>query len=156
MALTVGTDAYISLADFKSWADDRAYDYSSFTDTAIEAAIRIASVDFINVNYTFKGDALSDSQPLQLPTDEVAIADILNGAAQASWQQLKGRLFVDVTEVGQTGQVVSETKKVASLSTSTTYAEGYQYTNVYPTTRIDDFLKPYTVAIGGLGNPVRG
>jgi len=154
MALTLGENAYITLADFKAWADARGYDYGT-DDAVIEAAIVIASVDFLDAQYTFKGDQEVDGQPMQLPTDFVSIADIENAAAQAAWLQFNGRLFVDPLEVGQKGAVTSETKQVGSLSTSTSYAEGYQYTTTYPTTSVDRLLRAFTVG-GGLGKVVRG
>ena len=155
MALTLGTNAYITLADFKAWADQRAYNYG-IDDAAIEAAIVIASVDFIDTKYTFKGESVSDSQAMQLPTDEVAIADIENAAAQAAWLQFKGRLFVDPTAIVQQGQVVSESKSVGPLDKSVTYKDGFQYTTTYPTASVDNMIRPYTISAGGLGSVVRG
>ncbi|QDP59315.1 MAG: hypothetical protein Tp136SUR676911_54 [Prokaryotic dsDNA virus sp.] len=154
MALTLGENAYITLAGFKAWADARGYDYGT-DDAAIEAAIVIASVDFMNAQYTFKGEPLDDTQVMQLPTDCVAISDVENAAAQAAWLQFNGRLFVDPASIGQKGAVTSETKQVGSLSTSTSYAEGYQYTTTYPTTSVDRLLRAFTVG-GGLGSVVRG
>lgn len=107
---TVGTNSYISLTDFKSWADLRAYDYSAYTDDQINAAAVVSAVDFIDPNYEFKGTKLDSAQPMDLPTDEVAIDDIQNGAAQATWQQLTGILFVKQSSDSNAGQI----KKKAS------------------------------------------
>lgn len=140
---TVGVNSYISLADFKAWADLRAYDYSSYTDAQIEAATVISAVDFIDPNYTFKGAKVSDTQSMDLPTSEVAIADILNGAAQATWQQLKGFLFVDQSTQSVNGKVTSESSSVGSLSESVEYEEGTALSTTYNTTQITNFLRPY-------------
>lgn len=153
MAVTVGTNGYITVTDFKAWADSRGYTYGA--DELVEAAIVVASVDFIDTNYKFRGDPLSPTQEMQLPTNEVAIEDIQNAAAQAAYLQLIGRLFVDPANLGQGGQITSESKKLGTLSTSTSYAEGYQYTTLYPTISIDNLMKKYIVS-AGMGTLIRG
>jgi hypothetical protein len=142
---TVGVNSYISLADFKAWADLRAYDYSSYTDAQIEAATVVSAVDFIDPNYTFKGTKVSDTQPMDLPTSEVAIADILNGAAQAAWQQLQGLLFVKQSSSSNAGQIKKTSKKLGSLETSVEYVDGTTQSvgTYFDTTVIDNFLRPY-------------
>jgi hypothetical protein len=152
---TVGFNSYISLADFKAWADLRAYDYTSYTDAQIEAATVVSAVDFIDPNYTFKGTKVSDTQPMDLPTSEVAIADIANGAAQATWQQLKGFLFVDQSTQSVNGKVTSESKSVGSLSKSVDYEEGTALSTTYNTTQITNFLKPYLAAGSGSFDSLR-
>lgn len=153
MALTLGTNAYIDLAAFKAWCDQRGYDYndkSGSQDSVIEAAIVRSSVDFIDVSYNFKGDSLSDDQPLQLPTNDVTIADIENGAAQAAWQELCGKLFVDLSNQSATGQVKREMKKLDVLETEIEYQDGTAKTNLYSIARIDKLLSKYVVGSGGL------
>ncbi|MGB1297280.1 MAG: DnaT-like ssDNA-binding protein [Psychrobium sp.] len=156
MALTVGTDSYISLSDFKQWALDRAHDVSTYTDEVIEAGIRIASIDFIDTRYTFVGSKVDANQPMGLPTSDVDIADIANATAQAVWLHLQGRLFVDATTISASGNVKSESKSLGALSKSVTYGD-FAYTNTFPTDRIDAFLRPYVVTVGsGLRGQVRG
>lgn len=150
MAITVGTDAYISLADYKDWADARGYTYGA--DDVVEAAIVIAT-DFMDATYTFRGASLSGSQPLQLPTDKVAIVDIEKAIAQAVYLQLLGRLTVDPSTL-TTAAITGESKQVGSLATSTSYAERATYTTTYPTTSVDKLLRGL-VANGGLGSVVR-
>ena len=153
MTLTLGTNAYIELATFKAWCDQRGYDYNDkagYQDSVIEAAIVRSSVDFIDVNYNFKGDSLSDDQPLQLPTNDVTIANIENGAAQAAWQELCGELFVDLSNQSVTGQVKREMKKIDVLETEIEYQDGTAKTNLYSTSRIDRMLAKYVAGGGGL------
>ena len=150
MAITLGTNGYISVADFKAWADARGYDYLSFLDSEIENAITISGVDFLDVNYTFKGDSVSDTQPMQLPTDEVTIANIANAAAQATWQQLQGRLFVALTDTSTQGDIKRKKDKVGTLEQEIEYTDGTARTYTYPTPIIDKLLAKYV--IGG-GNP---
>lgn len=150
MAITVGTDAYISLADYKKWADARGYTYG--TDDVVEAAIVIAT-DFMDATYTFRGQPVSDNQPLQLPTNEVAIADIEKAIAQAVYLQLLGRLTVDPSTL-TTAVITGESKQVGSLATSTSYAERARYTTTYPTTSVDKLLRGFVVS-QGLGSVAR-
>ena len=148
--ITLGENAYITLVDFKAWCDLRNYDYAAKSDDDISAAIVRASLDYIDTSYTFKGDKLDSAQPMQLPTDEVAIADIENGAAQASWQALNGELFVDVTAQSK-GAVTKERKKLDTLETETEYEESTAPSYTHSTTQIDRFLSPYTVSGYGFG-----
>ena len=143
-------NAYISLAEFQSFASARFIDLDDYESDQINGAIVIASVDFISVNYDFKGDPLTTTQGMTLPTDEVEInSDVKNATYQAALLSLKGRLFVDTTEININGAVSSESKSVGSLSKSVEYAEnGRKYTNKYPTTNIDNILSSY-VAGGG-------
>lgn len=152
---TVGTNSYISLADFKAWADLRAYDYSSYTDAQIEAATVVSAVDYIDPTYDFKGSKLDESQPMGLPTDEVAIADIENGAAQAVWQQLRGLLFIDESTQLAGGEIKKESKSIGSLDKSVEYVEGTAPTTTYNTSKIYDLLKPYLAVGSGLFEMLR-
>ena len=154
MAIELGVNAYIELAVFKAWCDDRAYDYSSFSDSAINGAIVISSVDFIDVNYTFLGTSLTQTQLMQLPTDQVTIANIENGAAQAVWQQLNGVLLIDQSTIDVKGQVTKTVDEIDVLKEEREYAEGTQKTNTVSTIRIDRALAKYTVG-GSQGGAVR-
>lgn len=150
MAVTVGTNSYLTLADFKAWADLRLNDYSAFTDPQIEAALVVSSLDFIDPNYNFKGDKLDDAQAMDLPTDEVAIDDIANGAAQAAWQQLNGELFISPT-ANSSGSITMQRKKLDVLETEVEYSENSAAFYKHDTTQIDKLLKPY-VTSGAGGN----
>lgn len=152
MALTLGTNAYIDLATFKSWCDLRGYDYGTpagYQDSNIEAAIVRSSVDYIDISYDFKGLPESDTQSMQLPTNEVAIADIENGAAQAAWQELNGLLFVAQSTDSASGEVKRTMDKLDVLETEVEYVEGSAKTYTYSTTKISRFLAPFVV--GGSG-----
>ena len=87
---------------------------------------------------------------MTLPTDEVEItSNIKNATYQAALLSLKGRLFVDTTEININGAVSAESKSVGSLSKSVEYAEnGRKYTNKYPTTNIDNLLSDYVLGGG--------
>ena len=152
MSVTVGTNSYLTVAEFKAQADSLARDYSGYADAQIEAALIESSLYYIDVTYTFKGTKVSDTQPMSLPTDEVAIADISKGAFQAAWQSLTGTLFINPSEAGKSN-VIKERKKLGTLETETVYSEGSTTGYIYDTTRIELLLKPYldasTIMSGG-------
>lgn len=140
---TVGENSYISVADFKAWADLFGYDISGYTDEKIEASTARTAVIYIDPTYTFKGTIVDEAQKMQLPTDEVSIDDIQNGAAQAVWQDLKGFLFVAMESQDAKGQIASEDKSLGSLSKSVSYVEGTARTSKYSTDIISDLLRKY-------------
>ncbi|HAD31529.1 MAG: hypothetical protein CL578_22410 [Alteromonadaceae bacterium] len=143
------SNALISAEEFQAFASDRGEDISAFDETAQQAAIVVASVNYIDTFYTFKGDALEADQAMQLPTNEVSINNKIKLACyEAALLQLKNRLFVNPTELTSAGPVSSKSDSVGSLSTSRTYAEGYERTSTYPTVMIDRLLQPYTLAQG--------
>ena len=147
----INANAYISLAEFKAYASARFIDIDDFENDQINGAIVIASVDFISVNYDFKGIALTEDQGMALPTDKVGInSDIKIATYQATMLSLNGRLFVDTTELSVNGAISSESKGVGSLSKSVEYSEdGRKYTSKYPTTNIDERLSSYLSGGGG-------
>jgi hypothetical protein len=63
----------------------------------------------------FSGVKLDTAQPMGLPTDVVAVADISKAVCQAVWQQLNGALFVDPATSTASGEVLMERKKLVSL-----------------------------------------
>ena len=144
-------NAYISLAEFKAYATARFIDIDDYENDQINGAIVIASVDFISVNYDFKGTKLTDTQGMTLPTNEVGInSDIKIATYQAAMLSLTGRLFVDATELSVNGSVTLDSKSVGSLSKTTEYSEGGRtYTSKYPTDNIDDRLSEYLSGGGG-------
>jgi len=148
MAITVGENGYLTVDEYKAWADELKYDYSTKTDAQIEQAIIISSVYFIDTTYKFKGDKVQPDQKMLLPTDEVLITDIRNGAAQAAYQSLEGKLFIDVSARSE-GQVKMQRDKLDVLETEVEYVENSQSTYTNNTTLITRLLAPYTRHSGG-------
>lgn len=153
--ITLGTDGYITALAFKSWADSRLYDYSEYNELEIEAAIRVACVDYIDTTYQFKGEKLDKSQVMLLPTDEVAIADIETAAAQAVWQQLRGLLFTP-EQASNDGEVLRKREKVGPIEEETEYREGSVRGYTYSTTKIDRLIAPYVIGNAGGLSILRG
>lgn len=140
---TVGTNSYISTQSFKDWAALFGHDITAYLDSDIEAASVRSAINFIETEYDFKGTVVDEAQAMQLPTNEVAIADINNGAAQALWQDLKGFLFVAMDSQSVNGDVKSESKGLGSLKKSVEYMEGTANTATYSTTVIDSLMRPF-------------
>ena len=149
MAVTVGTNSYLTIAEFKVQADALARDYSDYTDAQIEAALIESSLFYIDPTYRFKGNKIDESQAMDLPTTLVSIADISKGAFQAAWQALTGYLFVDQS-VNANGEVIKERSRLATLEDEVEYRAGTRPTTTYDTSRITMLLKPY-LAYQGAG-----
>ena len=149
-------NALISVAELNTYMSDRGEDIYANIDSEKQAAIIIASQDYIDTYFTFTGTSLTTTQGMQIPTDEVEVfADIKRACAMASVLHLKSRLFVTPTDVTQR-VVIEEESKVGSLSDKTVYQEdGASYTTKYPTTTIDRILSKYSIG-SGLGGLVRG
>ncbi|MBL4795853.1 MAG: hypothetical protein JKY50_00410 [Oleispira sp.] len=140
---TVGTNSYISLVDFQTWAALFGNDISGYTDPVIEAATVRTALNFIDPEYTFKGTKVDDAQAMELPTNEVAIEDINNAAAQTVWQELNGFLFVAMDSQSANGDVKSENKSVGSLKKAVEYTEGTANTTTYSTAVIDSLMRSF-------------
>ncbi|MDB4352471.1 hypothetical protein OAA60_03460 [Porticoccaceae bacterium] len=140
---TVGTNSYISLDDFQSWALLFGNDISAYTDEQIESSTVRTALTFIDPTYTFKGAVIDEAQSMELPTDEVAIVDVNNAAAQAVWQDLKGFLFVDMTTQSINGDIASESKSIGSLKKSVEYVDGSSNSTTFNTSIIDSLLRPF-------------
>lgn len=148
--------AYATITDFENWANARLIEYFEYNSLQIEAALLIVSEDFIEVNYKFKGQKLDENQAMQLPTDQVATADITNAVCQAAWLQLQGALFVSDSSVVER-EVTSESSRLGDLSKSVTYREGSKRTYTESTTKIDRLLSPFVIGgAGGIGGVLRG
>ncbi len=151
-----GANAFVSVAELNDYMSDRGEDIYANIDSEKQAAIIKASQDYIDTFFTFKGDSLTDTQGMQIPTDEVALnADIKRACCMSAILDLKGRLFVDPTSIN-TQTIVEEESRVGSLMDKTVYTDnGQGYTTKYPTTAIDRILNKYTNS-SGLGGIVRG
>lgn len=151
MAVTVGTNSYLTVQEFKDNADLLGFDYvtPAYTDLQIEQALSRSALMFVDPRYKFKGDKVDDSQAMDLPTDDVAILDIQYAATQAAWQALIGKLFVNESEQSVNGLVTSESKQLASLSKSVEYQAGTAKTSLYDVSVIDNLMRPFVTSFGG-------
>ena len=143
-------NVYADLADFKTWADNRAMDYAGFSDPQIEGALVVAT-EWMDARYTFKGETLSDTQALSLPTDTVSInRAILSATCHIASYELAGLL----TPANDATGIKSVRKKLDALETETVYQDGSTQKQSY--LLIDNLLKKYTVSGGGIGVAFNG
>ena len=143
-------NSYISKAELESYAEARNVSLASYSAASIEGAIVVACTDFLNTYYTIKGEALTTTQGLQIPTDEVGLNSAIKQAAcAASIMQLQGLLMVDAASVAS-GLIASERKKLDVLETEVTYVQGSQQTYKRKTPLIDNLMRPHIIN-GGFG-----
>lgn len=145
MPATIGTNSYTDAATYTAYANERGITVNA---AKLDADL-ILSADFINTYYNFKGQPVSDTQAMKLPTDEVAIADIIKAALKAVELQQAGRLELDAAAL--TGALVaSESKTLEGVgSVSKSYVEGSQVTYKARVPELDLLLRPFVV--GGMG-----
>lgn len=151
MPVTVGTNSYLTVQDFKDNADMFGLPYDSYTDEQIEQALSRSALMYIDSKYKFKGEQLDEAQKMDLPTSEVVIVDIVYGATQAAYQALIGKLFVSESSQSANGLVTSESKQLSSLSKSVEYQEGTARTSFYDTGLIDNLMQPYITGYSSAG-----
>lgn len=149
MAITIGTNAYITAAEYEAYADERGILPNAVT---LDADI-IKSADFIDTYYNFKGQVVTEGQPMKLPTDQVTIANIKKAALKAVEMQQAGLLTLNLASV-ETGLVKREMKKVDVLEKEIEYVEGSQQAFKRRSPELDMLLRPYTIG-GTNGGLVR-
>jgi len=149
MAITLGTNAYITAADYEAYADERGILPNAVT---LDSDI-IKSADFIDTYYNFKGEVADPAQAMKLPTDQVTIANIKKAALKAVEMQQAGLLTLNLAGV-ETGLVKRLMEKVDVLETETEYVEGSQQTFKRRSPELDMLLRPYTIG-GTKGGLVR-
>lgn len=131
MSVTVGTNAYITAAEYTDYAAERGITVNTAT---LDADI-IKSADFINTHYN-----LLDAYKLPT-TDTAAITAIKKAALKAVELQQAGRLTINAAVL--TGGVVSsETKELDGVgSKSVTYEAGTTPTARPRTPELDNLIR---------------
>lgn len=138
---TVGTDAYITSAEYTTYANARGI---AITTATLDADI-ILSADFINTHYNLKAE-------YKLPTtDTDAIAALNKAALKACELQQAGRLTLP-DSVFSAGVVASTTKELAGVgSTSITYEGGTQASSRPRTPELDNLIRQSGAVLAGTG-----
>lgn len=131
MPVTVGTNAYVTAAEYTDYATERGIT----VNTATRDADIIKSADFINTYYN-----LLDAYKLPT-TDTDAIAAIKKAALKAVELQQAGRLTINAAVL--TGGVISsETKEFDGVgSKSVTYEAGTTPTARPRTPELDNLIR---------------
>ena len=139
-------NTYTTESAYTTYARDRGISI----DVGSLASDLIISADFIDTYYTFKGQPVSDTQDMKLPTNEVAVPDIAKAALKAVELQQAGRLSLDVAALS--GPLVeSESKSLDGVgSVSKTYSAGSQVTFKPRVPELDLLLKPFIIGSMGI------
>jgi hypothetical protein len=144
------SNAYITESELSNYAALRSIDLAAYDVAAREAAIIVCSVDFIDVNYNFKGDLIDDDQAMSLPTDQVSIdKNIKSAVCKGAILHLKKLLIIEPETVNPKGEIKSENKKLGPLETKTEYAE-YSASISGRFDSIDRLLSQYLLGSGGM------
>lgn len=144
MAFTVQNDsgtvlsanAYVTVAEFKAFQDDRGGSYSGKSDQDIEKAI-VRATDFLDTRYSFVGQQRDVDQgtqfPRYLPGREFGSYEKLpqSGIPRAlkhatclmAMRSLGGANLLPDPTFNVAGQVTGVKKKVGPIETETTFAE---------------------------------
>ena len=123
--LVSGADSYVTLAEFKAWADKRGVTYG--TDSAVTQQIYRA-MDYIE-GLNFIGEKSDENQALQWPRDQVVIdgyyidsAEMPNELKVAVYESIKAEIDGDSRMTASDRRTISE--KVGDLPvTSATNAD---------------------------------
>jgi hypothetical protein len=129
------SNAYLSVAAFKAYCDDRGKSYSGFSDTQIQQAI-VRSSDYADIRWRYKGIRLSTGQAMEFPRIDAAYDDgepilgvpdeMVQAVAEYSLLELNGTTLApnpaydttnfDLQSIAQQVGDVSESKTFASSS----------------------------------------
>lgn len=145
-----GAQSYASVAELDAYAVYRL-DLTNYNTAQKEAALVIASTDWMDGTHTFRSEPLTTDQGLFFPTVQDGFPTAIKTAAlKAALLQLQGLLMVDLTKISQSGAIESESKSVGPLSKSVTYKSGTAqlYARILPAD-LTNLLKPYLSPSGG-------
>lgn len=127
-----GANAYLSVADFKAYHDDRGNDYSGSDDAAIGAAI-IKATDYVDGRFRYVGrKANGFAQSTEWPRLEAYDPDddsidgvptaVKEACAEYAFRALSAELAPDPEQSATGVRVQSTTTKVGVIEESITYA----------------------------------
>lgn len=134
-------NAYISIAEFKAYHDDRGNDYSSSSDTEIEEAV-VRATDYMDSRWTFAGAREDVDQSTECPRSGVYDPrtgfevdhyppELEEAAAEYALIALAGSLYA-APNIDTTGLKVKRSrKKVAVLDKETEYFQGGSSSNAW-------------------------
>lgn len=115
-------DSFVSLADFKTYCDNRGYDYSASSDSVMEQKLRLAS-DYISSKWKYKGTRYLAGQSLEFPRtglydDSSYVVSgvplrVRNAACELAFTALTESLFENLD---RGGKVTSESVGPISVS----------------------------------------
>lgn len=133
-----GANAYISVAEFKAYHDDRAQSYAAHNDAAIEAAV-IRATDYLDQRFRFVGKRRQGrAQTTEWPRsdawdrDERYINDIpvevKEATAEYALRALAATLNPDPERNAAGVAIQSKSESVGPISESVTFVSGAIFT----------------------------
>lgn len=154
-------NAYITVAEFKAYWDDRAFDYSSYTDPDDLQVAIIKATDYIENRFRtrFKGSREFEDQSLSFPRLNLFDEDgrlvtglptlLKHSTAEYAKRALTAELAPDF-DIDDTGQRVTRKKeKVGPIEEETQYVEAGGIAIYRPYPSADALLQEYIIASGG-------
>jgi hypothetical protein len=149
-------ESYISVAEYKAYADGRGYSYSGLTDPQIEQKLR-QGAQYVDTICRFKGVRLVSTQALEFPRSglidwsgyEVTGVPkrVKDAQAELTYKAQTESLY---TDADRGGQIKSETVGPISV----TYMDGAPATKLF--TAAMNLLKPYFRSKLDPGAPFNG
>jgi hypothetical protein len=146
-------DSYVSLVDFKAYADAYGLDYSSNSDGEVEQAIRRGTA-FIDGTYgsRWPGDAVNGREQTldwprvkaedvagnDVPSDAVP-KEVVTATSQASWRELVAPRSLQ-PDLARGGAIKRKRSRAEPVESETEYFPGAVAGSTY--TEIDDTLAP--------------
>jgi len=129
-----GSNAYVSVAAFKTYSDDRGRSWVSFTDAQIQQSLVRAS-DYADIRWRFRGIRLVTSQSMEFPRSGAYYDDgepitgvpdeIAEAASEYAWIDLNGTTLSPNPSYDATNQdLVSISQRVGDIGESKTFASG--------------------------------
>lgn len=142
--------AYCDYSYFNNYVTMRGITHS-FSRPAIEAALVVSAIDWVDGEHEYANEKLKDTQSLKFPRTVFGLpVNIKEANAQAAWLHLNKQLFPDLSKISTYGDIESESKQLAVMSKSVTYAKGtsQKYSRVLPK-GLRMLLAPYLSFSGG-------
>jgi hypothetical protein len=149
-------ESYANYAQYLDWALSKNITVTQ-TETEIDAALYVATNDYIDLVYTFKGLVTDDTQETSLPTDQVSInSKVIRATCECAYLHLNGKLFNnDLDPLGAIKSIsTNETLDVLGDAKSVEYWGKSNQSYLMPHPQIDRLLSPYLSNSGagfGLG-----
>lgn len=145
-------ESYATEQDYQEWASKRKIEVTQ-TESEIDAALYIATNDYIDIKYKFRGQVEGEDQLTSLPTDEVSInRKVIAATCECAYLYLTGELFnKDVDPLGAV-KSKSESKglDVLKKQVSVEYFDKSAQSYLKEHSQIDRLLDDY------LDNPFSG
>jgi len=144
-------NAYLSVAAFKAYHDDRGNSYYGYSDTLIEQAIVRAS-DYLDTRFGFIGMRLQVTQSMEWPrtnafywdgrtASSMVPAEVMEAVAEYALRALSKSLTPDPVADSSGRNVQSETKTVGPISVSKQYSQAGSFVSFTPYPIVDNRLR---------------